>query len=148
RSAGGVYATSLEGLTSGNPLFWSGTAELIAPIFSWGALKRKEQIARSAYEATAAEYEQSILEALSDVESALVSIEKYGSEAIATAALVLANTKIAQNTTALYTSGMGDYLSVIDAERELYASQISLIEIVAQQYINYVDLFKALGGGW
>ncbi len=145
---GGLYATSLKGLTSGNPLLWVGTAELTAPIFSWGALSRKEQIARSKYEATVAEYEESILVALCDVESALITIEKYGAQATATAALVLANTKIAQNTTALYTSGMGDYLSVIDAERELYASQISLIEIVAQQYINYVDLFKALGGGW
>ncbi len=146
--SGGVYATSLKGLTSGNPLLWSGTGELVAPIFSWGALRRKEQIARSQYEAAIAEYEQSVLTALSDVESALITIRTYIGEASATASLVMANTKIAQNTTALYTTGLGDYLSVIDAERELYSSQISLIEIVAQQYINYVDLFKALGGGW
>ncbi|MFR9524259.1 MAG: efflux transporter outer membrane subunit [Rikenellaceae bacterium] len=146
--SGGVYASSLEGLTQGDPLLWSATGELIAPIFSWGALRRKELIARQDYAASVAEYEQCVLEALADVEKALVTIETYSDQSAATAALVLANSKIAQNSSAMYRSGLGDYLSVIDAERELYSSQISLVEVVAQQYINYITLFKALGGGW
>ncbi len=146
--SGGVFAYSLKGLTSGDPLLWAGTGELIAPIFSWGALRRKELIAREQYVASLESYEQSILEALEEVESALVTIDTYEHQTSASTALVLANTKIVENTSALYRSGLGDYLSVIDAERELYSSQISLVELVAQQYINYVDLFKALGGGW
>ncbi|MFI3280939.1 MAG: efflux transporter outer membrane subunit [Rikenellaceae bacterium] len=146
--SGGIYASSLKGLTSGNPLLWSATGELIAPIFSWGSLRRKELIAREAYEASVKDYEQSIIEALSEVESALTTINTYSNECAASAALILANTKIVQNTSALYKSGLGDYLSVIDAERELYSSQISLVEVVSQQYINYINLFKALGGGW
>ncbi len=144
----GVFATSLKGLTSGNPLLWSGTAEIVAPLFSWGALKGKELIAREEYTSCVAEYEQSFIEALSDVEQALVAIDTYRDETELTAALVIANGKIAQNSTALYSTGLGDYLSVIDAERELYSSQISMVDVVAQQYINYIDLFKALGGGW
>ncbi len=145
---GGIYSTSLSGLTSGNPLYWSTIGEFTAPIFEWGALKRKEQIARASYGAAVADYEQSILTSLCDVESALITIETYRAEAAATAALVIANSRIAENSTALYRAGMNNYLDVIDAERELYASQISLIEIVAQQYVNYIDLIKALGGGW
>ncbi len=145
---GGVFATSLKDLTSGNPLLWSATAEIIAPIFSWGKLRRKELIARESYAASIESYEQSIIEAFSDVESSLVTISTYNQQSATTAALVGANSKIAQNSNALYKSGLGDYLSVIDAERELYSSQISLVELITQQYINYVDLFKALGGGW
>ena len=33
-------------------------------------------------------------------------------------------------------------------ERSLYQSQMALVNLVAQQYINYVTLCKALGGGW
>ncbi len=146
--SGGVYSTSLSALTSGDPLMWSATGELVAPIFNWGALRSKERMQREKYIATVEQYEQSVVEALSQVEQALVAIETYSNQSAATTALVLANTKIVQNTNALYKGGMGDYLSVIDAERELYSSQISLIEVVAQQYINYVDLFKSLGGGW
>ena len=51
-------------------------------------------------------------------------------------------------TQALYRSGLSDYLDVIDAERSLYQTQMELVNLVAQQYINYVKLCKALGGGW
>lgn len=51
-------------------------------------------------------------------------------------------------TQALYRSGLSDYLDVIDAERSLYQSQMELVNIAAQQYINYVNLCKALAAGW
>jgi multidrug efflux system outer membrane protein len=51
-------------------------------------------------------------------------------------------------TNSLYRNGMSAYLDVIDAERNMYQSQMEYVNLVAQQYINYVNLFKALGGGW
>jgi multidrug efflux system outer membrane protein len=35
---------------------------------------------------------------------------------------------------------------VIDAERSLYTSQMQFENLIAQQYINYINLCKALGG--
>ena len=43
---------------------------------------------------------------------------------------------------------MADYLDVIDAERTLYTAQMTLVGLLATQYINYTPLCKALGGGW
>ncbi len=43
---------------------------------------------------------------------------------------------------------MSDYLDVIDAERSWYESELGLVELTAEQYIGYISLFKALGGGW
>ncbi len=40
---------------------------------------------------------------------------------------------------------MSNYLEVVDAEREYYDSQIDYLNLVAQQHINYVNLFTALG---
>ena len=45
-------------------------------------------------------------------------------------------------------SGLSLIHILIDAERSLYQSQMELVNIAAQQYINYVNLCKALGGGW
>jgi multidrug efflux system outer membrane protein len=56
--------------------------------------------------------------------------------------------RVAILTSALYDNGLSAYLDVIDAERTLYDSQMQYSNIVAQQYINYVNLCKALGGGW
>ena len=93
-------------------------------------------------------YEQSFLQALAEVESLLVSITSYRKETERYKELVQSNIRIALITNALYSNGLSAYLDVIDAERTLYNSQMQYSNIVAQQYINYVDLCKALGGGW
>lgn len=92
-------------------------------------------------------YEQSYLEALSDVESALVAITSSREELLRYAGLVESNRNIAIKTYALYRNGLSDYLDVIDAERSLYSAQMAFENLVAQQYINYITLCKALGGG-
>jgi multidrug efflux system outer membrane protein len=48
----------------------------------------------------------------------------------------------------LYRNGLSAYLDVMDAERTLYNSQMQYSNIVAQQYINDINLCKALGGGY
>jgi len=84
----------------------------------------------------------------SEVEKALVAIETCREESLRCRELVAANGRIAVMARALYRSGLSDYLDVIDAERNLYQSQTRLVGLVSQQYINYVVLCKALGGGW
>ena len=66
-------------------------------------------------------------------------------ELIRYAGLVESDRKIASMTYALYRNGLSAYLDVIDAERSLYASQMEYEGIVAQQYINFVNLHKAIG---
>ena len=51
-------------------------------------------------------------------------------------------------TEALYADGLANYLNVIDAERNLYSSQLEYITILTSQLSAYVSLYKALGGGW
>ena len=86
--------------------------------------------------------------ALRDPAQALVAIATYRRQTERYGELVLANDRIAAMTQALYRSGLSDYLDVIDAQRSLYQSQMEFVNLVAQQYINYVNLCKALGGGW
>ena len=47
-----------------------------------------------------------------------------------------------------YLNGLNAYLDVIDAERTLYDSQMSFSNMIAAQYINYINLCKALGGNF
>ncbi len=145
---GGVVSSTLKDLKDVKPIGWSVVGSISQPLFNFGKLRRNEQMRRHEYTAALNDYEQSILTALSEVESALVEIGTYRYQSRSAASLVVANAKIAHSTTALYVNGMGDYLDVIDAQRELYTSQIEFIAIVTQQYINYINLFKSLGGGW
>ena len=122
-------------------------ASLMQPIFNFGGLRRGELAAREVYMQNLFAYEQSYLEALSDVESALVAITSSREELLRYAGLVESYRNIAIKTYALYRNGLSDYLDVIDAERSLYSSQMQFENLVAQQYINYINLCKALGGG-
>lgn len=127
---------------------WVGEvmASLAQPIYNFGGLRRREKAAREAYRQSLLTYEQSYIEALSDVESALVAITTSREELLRYAELVEAYHNIALMTYSLYRNGLSGYLDVIDAERSLYSSQMQAENLVAQQYINYINLCKALGG--
>ena len=113
-----------------------------------GVKAASELAAMERYTQAAKTYEQTVLTAFADVEKALVAIATYRTQTERSCELVVSNDRIATMTQALYRSGLSDYLDVIDAQRSLYQSQMEFVNLVAQQYINYVNLCKALGGGW
>ncbi len=146
--SGGVYGTTIKALTSNEPWMWSALGELTQTVLNFGGLKNKEKMAHAAYMEALSNYEQSMLTAFADVEKALIAIDTYAVERSATTQLVQANSLVSQSVGALYKSGMSDYLNVIDAERSLYDSQMSLVSVITEQYLSYITLCKALGGGY
>ena len=147
-ASGGVLSSTIKGLTSSNPFSWSAAAKLLQPLYAFGHLKRGELSAREDYYQAVKQYEQSILQAFADVSEALSQISTYRREVERYGAMLESDRKVYELAKALYSSGMNSYTDLVDAERTLYDSQMSYAEVRAQQYIAYVALFKALGGGW
>ncbi|MBQ1958175.1 MAG: TolC family protein, partial [Alistipes sp.] len=145
---GGLIGSTVKELFTSGYWSWGAAAQLAQPIFSFDRLKRKEQIARVEYEDAVLEYEKSVLTALKEVESSLVGISTYKSQAKQYAEYVDANKRIAELTMALYRNGMNNYLDVISTQQTWYNSQMQLIGLISEQYINYANLVMALGGGW
>ncbi len=145
---GGTATDKVSQLFSSKGWVADAMASIAQPIFNFGGLRRRELAAREAYRQSLLAYEQSYIAALSDVESALVAITSSREELLRYAGLVKAYRNIAIMTYALYRNGLSGYLDVIDAERSLYTSQMQFEDLVAQQYINYINLCKALGGGY
>ena len=145
--SGGTGSAKISKLFSTKGWVADALASLAQPIYNFGGLRRRELAAREAYKQNLLAYEQSYIEALNDVESALVAITTTREELLRYAELVKSYRNISIQTYALYRNGMSDYLDVIDAERSLYSSQMQFENLVAQQYINYITLCKALGGG-
>lgn len=145
---GGTATDKVSQLFSSKGWVADAMASIAQPIFNFGGLRRRELAAREAYRQSLLAYEQSYIEALSDVESALVAITSSREELLRYAGLVKSYRNIAIMTYSLYRNGLSGYLDVIDAERSLYSSQMQFENLVAQQYINYINLCKALGGGY
>ena len=144
---GGAATDKVSKLFSSKGWVADALASLSQPIFNFGGLRRRELAAREAYKQSLLNYEQCYIEALADVESALVAITSSREELLRYAGLVKSYRNIAIMTYSLYRNGLSGYLDVIDAERSLYSSQMQFENLVAQQYINYINLCKALGGG-
>jgi multidrug efflux system outer membrane protein len=94
------------------------------------------------------QYENTVLTAFREVEDALVEIATYRNELAA----VDRQQKAAKNANNLskerYDKGVSSYLEVLDTERTLFSAELQQSDL-QQQYRNaYVNLYKALGGGW
>ncbi|QLH37443.1 MAG: TolC family protein [Parachlamydiaceae bacterium] len=47
-----------------------------------------------------------------------------------------------------YDNGQVDYLNVLDAQRNLFSSQLDLVQAESFTFTSLINLYKALGGGW
>jgi len=47
-----------------------------------------------------------------------------------------------------YLGGLSSYYEVLEAQQQLFPVQIKLAEVRANWLLTYVQLYKALGGGW
>jgi multidrug efflux system outer membrane protein len=93
-------------------------------------------------------YRQTVLNALQEVENALIASAKEEEHRRALIEAVSANRKAVGLATTLYTQGYTEFLNVLAAQRSLYASEDALVQSTGSVSTNLVALFKALGGGW
>lgn len=145
---GGVLSSTLKGLTSHNPAYWTAGLSLTQPILHFGELRAEERKAFEGWRQAVLNYQSVSLSALSEVEKALVAIDTYNAEVAKYIDLLTANARLQQMTAALYKDGLASSLNLIDAERNLYSSQLDYISLLTEQLNAYVTLYKALGGGW
>ena len=144
---GGVVSGDIAKLFTKGSWAWNVVLSLTQPLYRFGALRSGERAAVERYNQALIAYRKSFLTALSDVETALVAISTYREQLERYRSLVSANYSINMLTNQLYLNGLSAYLDVIDAERTLYNSQMEYSNLIATQYINYINLCKALGGG-
>ena len=106
------------------------------------------QIARIEYEGAVKEYEQTVINAVKEVDLALIAISTYNEQIARSEEYVTANKNISDLTQARYERGLDDYFDVISTFQTWYSSQITFLSVLTQQYINYAELVMALGEGW
>jgi outer membrane protein, multidrug efflux system len=127
---------------------WSFGPSVTWPILDFGRIRSNIEVQNAAQEEALYFYEQTVLTALQDVESALVAYAKEQQHREGLVQAVTANRKAVDLSTQLYRQGLTDFLNVLDAQRALLLSENARIQsdsIVAQ---DLVAIYKALGGGW
>jgi outer membrane protein, multidrug efflux system len=137
--------TSLDRFTARG---WSIGPSISWPVLDFGRIRASIAVQDARTEQALLAYERTVLTALQEVESALIAYAKEQEHHLALADAVAANTRSVDLSTRLYAQGQTGFLSVLLAQRSLYASQVALVESDRSQATDLVALQKALGGGW
>jgi NodT family efflux transporter outer membrane factor (OMF) lipoprotein len=117
-------------------------------IFQGGATVSAMHAQEAARDAALANYQTAVLGAIQDVENALVAFgqERFHCQFLEQA--VAADHKAVDLSQVLFQAGQVDFLTVITAQRTLYADDSDLSLRRQNLETDLVALYKALGGGW
>lgn len=144
----GLFNTNAANLLSISSASWSMGANVLWPILSYGSLSANLDAADARQQQALAKYQQTIISALSDVErsfTAYTEQEKHRQAREKATAAVRHVHEIAQER---YRQGLTSFMEVLDAERNLHASNNLLIMAAAKTTQNIIAVYKSLGGGW
>lgn len=123
-------------------------AGITSPIFDAGRIRSNIEAFSAAEEQTIQVYRSTVLTALSEAEDALIACRRTAERLVtldkATVAAREANDLAQQR----YKTGEIDFLDVLDAQRTLLNLEDNLITTRTDRTIAYIQLYKALGGGW
>ncbi|MBM7456640.1 multidrug efflux system outer membrane protein [Oceanisphaera litoralis] len=146
--AAGTASSDLDGLFDGGSGTWSLVPQINLPIFTAGRLKANLDYAELRKDIHVAAYEQSIQAAFREVADGLAARGTYGEQVQAQSDLVDNNQAYYQLARQRYDEGVDNYLTVLDAQRQLFAARRQLLNDRLQQLSSEVGLYRALGGGW
>jgi len=144
----GLASDDLSGFFSSDNKTWGLSAGLIAPVFNAGRNKRRVEVEIARTEQALLNYEQTVLQALREVEDSLVAIHTFEREVLARENQEKAATSAAMLSRARYDGGVTSYLEVLESERSLFRAELLASSTHREQLVSLITLYKALGGGW
>ena len=127
---------------------WSVAAGLTGPLFQGLRLKNQYDVNVAQWEQAKIQYESAITNAFGEVSTALVAHQKLAEVENQLARSVAAYQEAVRLANIRYFAGLSSYVEVLDAQQQLFPAENSLAQVRFSRLFNFVQLYKALGGGW
>jgi NodT family efflux transporter outer membrane factor (OMF) lipoprotein len=146
----GINANSLNGgeLFSPGGLVWSVAAGLAQPIFDGGMREAERRAALAAFKASAADYQQTVLQAFGQVADILQALA-HDTNLLAAQSHALSMASEAVRLQGIsYGNGGSGIIGLLDAQRQYQQAQLGYVRAEALRYQDTVQLLVAMGGGW
>jgi multidrug efflux system outer membrane protein len=144
----GKISPELSAFTLGGANAWGIAAEGTGPIFEGGRLVGQYRQAKAARKEEELRYRQTILNAFREVSDALTLRVRLSEVRDHQGREVTALEKAVKLATERYVAGKASYYEVLEAQQQLFPSQLSLSRTQRDELLAMVTLYKALGGGW
>ncbi|HEY1845407.1 MAG TPA: efflux transporter outer membrane subunit [Buttiauxella sp.] len=147
-ASGSLQDSTLSQLVD-NPLrLWSIGGSILAPLLNREALNAQVDVAMSQRNQALYAYESTVRNAFKEVNDSIDAIERLREQLVELEAqeeVAKETLRIAQNR---YRNGYSSYLDELDAQRTLFSTQLSVVQVKNNLLLAQVDLYRALGGGW
>ena len=121
---------------------------ITGPIFTFGGIEGQVYSAEAQTRQALLVYRQTILGAFRETNDALTGSQKKIAEVAFQQERVIALREFARLSTLRFDKGVSGYLEVLVAENELFAAELAAVQLLADRYIQLVNVYQAMGGGW
>ncbi|RFP13617.1 MULTISPECIES: efflux transporter outer membrane subunit [unclassified Duganella] len=148
QSSGGWDSNQMSKLLDAPSLLWSLGAAVTQSLFDAGKNDATVAIAQAGYTGAVANYRQSVLVAMQEVEDGMSGLAALGRAHALSDASVRSSQRVLELANDRYTGGVETYFDVITAQQTLLNNQRLAVQIRGKQMVSSVYLVKALGGGW
>src|SRR6201998_250046 len=145
----GISASSLNGADLFNPsgLVWSVASGLAQPVFDGGMREAERRAALAAFKESAADYQQTVLQAFGPVADSLQAL-KHDTDLLVAQKHALSMASEAVRLQRInYGSGGSGVIGLLDAQRQYQQAQLGYVRAEAQRYQDTGQLLVARGGG-
>jgi multidrug efflux system outer membrane protein len=144
----GYLGPTFNSLGEGDTRFYSVGPSISWAAFDLGRVHARITSAKAQTEASLANYQRAVLNALEDTEGALISSGRARARSDALQVAATASDKAADLARQRFAGGLIDFLEVLDAERTALSAELLLSQSRTDASTSLVAVYKALGGGW
>ncbi|MBS0307578.1 MAG: efflux transporter outer membrane subunit [Proteobacteria bacterium] len=143
----GTASNTLAGLFDAGSRVWTFVPQLVLPIFDFGRNINNLDLAEVRKNIAVADYEKSIQVAFREVADALAARGTLNEQLDAQRVLTDAQADRLRLSEQRFANGVSSSLDVLDAQRELFSAEQSLVQTRLLRLTNAIDLYRTLGGG-
>lgn len=145
-ASAGTTSDTVTDLLDGDFSVWNLAGNLLHPLFSGGRLRAAVDFAEAESERVLAGYVQRVLVAFAEVETALAAEATLAAEEAALQTGANESAAAVELAQKRYLKGVGDYLNVLESQRQAFEAESRLLAVRAERLVNRLDLVVALGG--
>jgi multidrug efflux system outer membrane protein len=127
---------------------WSIGAGLLGPLFQGGKLRSQYDATYAGWEQSVAQYEQTVTGAFAETTTVLYARGKIEATVAELTRTVDDYREMVRLSNLRYYSGLSNYFEVLYAMQLLFPAEVARVVARVDLLNDYVDIYKALGGGW
>jgi NodT family efflux transporter outer membrane factor (OMF) lipoprotein len=145
---GGFQSSALASLFTPGAAFSTLTASLAQPIFDGFLLESQLKQAKGIQLQNLQAYRKAVLSAFSDVEMALIALQKFTLQERLQGDVVSSSRTAFDVAEKQLRGGTINLITLLQAEQTLFTAEITLVQVRLSKLLAAISLFQALGGGW